>query len=99
MEMADYFFRILELITSVGIGFAIYRATITGPSRAIQDQKNREQEESARNRKLSIFYTLMQTPNQRLSYRHTEALNMIDMEFNGINNIGDYPMTLGVELC
>ena len=29
----------------------------------------------------------MQTRNDRISYRHTEALNMIDMEFNGINDI------------
>jgi len=29
----------------------------------------------------------MQTRNQRISYRHTEALNMIDMEFNGVTDV------------
>ena len=87
MESTEIALRIVEILAQLFVGVIIYIATMKAPSRAVQDQKNREQEESARNRKLSIFYTLMQTRNQRLSYRHTEALNMIDMEFNGINNI------------
>lgn len=87
MESTEVALRIFEILAQIFIGVMIYRATMKAPSRAVQDQKNREQEESAKNRKLSIFYTLMQTRSQRLSYRHTEALNMIDMEFNGIDDI------------
>jgi hypothetical protein len=87
MVKEEIVLRIIEILAHFFVGLIIYKATINAPSRAVQDQKNREQEEAARNRKLSIFYTLMQTRTQRLSYRHTEALNMIDMEFNGINDI------------
>jgi hypothetical protein len=87
MEKAETVLRIIEILAQFVVGLIIYKATINAPSRAVQDQKNREQEEAARNRKLSIFYTLMQTRTQRLSYRHTESLNMIDIEFNGINDI------------
>jgi hypothetical protein len=87
MEKVEMVLRIIEILAQFFVGVMICIATIKAPSRAVQDQKNREQEEVARNRRLTIFYTLMQTRTQRLSYKHTEALNMIDMEFNGINNI------------
>jgi hypothetical protein len=78
---------ILAILAQLFVGAMIYLATMNAPSRAVQDQKNREQAEATRDRKLRIFYTLMQTRTNRLSYKHTEALNMIDMEFYGINDI------------
>lgn len=81
--------RITEIITQCFVGLMIFLATMKAPSHAVQNQKNREKDEKARNRKLDIFYTLMQTRRQRLSYRHIEALNMIDIEYNGVNDITD----------
>jgi hypothetical protein len=86
MEIENIF-RILELITSVGIGFAIYRATINGPSRAVQDQKDREERENRENKKLDIFSRLMSTRVDRLSDRHIEALNMIDIVYSDANEV------------
>jgi len=57
------------------------------PSLAVENQKKREKKELFKSRQLQIFYTLMQTRNQRISYRHTEALNMIDMEYNGVTDV------------
>jgi len=78
---------IANLFANLFVGTMIFYATFKGPSRAIQDQKNREKEEIKRDRKLQIFHTLMATRSDRVSDRHIEALNMIDIEYHyDINN-------------
>jgi hypothetical protein len=89
MEAQEVYLRILEIVAQFFVGLIIFVATMKAPSRAVEDQNKREQEKQAKDRKLQIFYTLMQTRSERLSYRHIESLNMIDMEYNGINNIID----------
>ena len=87
MEEQEVYLRILEIGAQVFVGIAIFWATIKAPSLAVENQKKREKEELSKSNQLHIFYTLMQTRNQRISYRHTEALNMIDMEFNGVTDV------------
>jgi hypothetical protein len=46
-------------------------------------QKNLERKKEAHSRRVNIFKILMATRASRLSYRHVEALNMVDLEFLG----------------
>ncbi len=58
-------------------------AVIIGPIAAVQVQKAIEKYKEARNRKLMIFKTLMATRGTPLAPTHVEALNRIDLEFDG----------------
>lgn len=69
--------------SSLILGIATVLATFLGPILAVQAQKFVEARHSIRNQKMSVFTTLMATRGSRLSPRHVEALNMIDMSFNG----------------
>ncbi len=60
----------------------IIAAVILGPILAIQVQKLLQMWKERRERKLSIFKTLMSTRGTTLSPTHVEALNMIDLEFS-----------------
>jgi hypothetical protein len=58
-------------------------AIFSSPLLAVQVQKWLERFWERRDRKRSIFQTLMATRAARLSSDHTNALNMIDIEFYG----------------
>jgi hypothetical protein len=58
-------------------------AVIAGPILAVQAQKWLERRREDRARKLFIFRELMTTRAARLSQRHVEALNLIDIEYPG----------------
>jgi hypothetical protein len=58
-------------------------AVILGPILAVQVQKFIENSKQRKERKISIFKTLMATRGTPLSPLHVEALNMIDLEFSG----------------
>lgn len=58
-------------------------AILIGPILAVQVDKFIARNRDTRNRKLSIFKTLMATRSATLSYQHVEALNRIDLEFKG----------------
>lgn len=58
-------------------------AIIVGPILAVQAQKFVESIREKRNRRLTLFKTLMSTRAERLSRDHVQALNMIDIEFYG----------------
>ncbi|TGE23531.1 DUF6680 family protein [Hymenobacter metallicola] len=45
--------------------------------------KRLEREKEANSRRVNVFKTLMATRGAKLSYRHVEALNSIDLEFLG----------------
>ncbi len=59
----------------------IILATISGPILAVQVQKWLEVWREKRNRKIWIFYNLMATRAARVSERHVEALNSIQLEY------------------
>jgi hypothetical protein len=59
----------------------IITATVSGPIIAVQVQKWLEKWREKRNRKLWIFYNLMATRAARVSERHVEALNSIQLEY------------------
>ena len=58
-------------------------AIILGPILAVQIEKYLERHRENKNRRLSIFKTLMATRGSVLSWDHVEALNRIDLEFSG----------------
>lgn len=58
-------------------------AVILGPIFAVQAQKIIEALKEKKNRRISLFQTLMSTRAERLNRDHVKALNMIDIEFYG----------------
>lgn len=58
-------------------------AIILGPILAVQIEKYLERQRENKNRRLSVFKTLMATRGSVLSWAHVEALNRIDLEFSG----------------
>ncbi len=68
---------------AVIIGLSTVFATLIGPVLAVQAQKFLENRRGLRNQKMHIFSTLMATRAARISPNHVQALNMIDLAFNG----------------
>jgi hypothetical protein len=79
-------------------------AVLLAPVVAVQVQKWLEQYRAERERQLRIFKTLMATRATGLSPDHVQALNLIDLEFQGerfkkirkawksyLDHLGDYP--------
>jgi hypothetical protein len=58
-------------------------AVVAGPILAVQAQKYVEAFREKKQRRLTIFKTLMSTRAERLNIEHVRALNMIDIEFYG----------------
>ena len=63
-------------------GWLIIAAVILGPILALWAQRYSERRREKRARKLWLFRELMATRSNRLSGRHVEALNHIDLEFD-----------------
>jgi hypothetical protein len=57
-------------------------ALVIGPILAVQTQKWLERRRDERHRKVSLFRELMATRASRLSGRHVEALNTIELEYD-----------------
>lgn len=68
------------------IGASTVFATLLGPVLAVQAQKFLEHKRSIKAQKMNIFSTLMATRAARASTSHLQALNMIDLAFNGGSN-------------
>ena len=62
-------------------GWLVIAAVILGPILALWAQRYSERRREERARKLWLFRELMATRSNRLSGRHVEALNHIDLEF------------------
>jgi hypothetical protein len=60
-------------------------AIVSGPIIALQIQRRLDSEREAKNRKLWVFKTLMSFRATVLSPSFVQALNLIDVEFNGNN--------------
>jgi hypothetical protein len=58
-------------------------ATLLGPIFAVQIQKSLESWRDDNERRLQIFKTLMSTRGAALSQGHVQALNSIELEFQG----------------
>ena len=63
-------------------GWLVIAAVILGPVLALWAQRYSERRRDERARKLWLFRELMATRAMRVSERHVEALNHIDLEFN-----------------
>lgn len=62
---------------------ALIVATLLGPILAVQAQQWIERARGPKQRRVDVFKTLMASRGAGLSFKHVEALNMIDLEFSG----------------
>lgn len=65
-------------------GWLTLIAVLVGPILAVQAQKWLERRRQDHTRKVFLFRELMATRATRLSTRHVEALNLIDLEFTAV---------------
>jgi len=70
----------------IALNFLTIIAIVSGPIIALQVQRKLDREREATNRKLWVFKTLMSFRATALSPSFVQALNLIDVEFNGDNN-------------
>ena len=64
-------------------GWAILAATVLGPIFAVLTTRFIDQRREVRNRRLYIFRTLMATRRAQLTTEHVTALNLIEIDFRG----------------
>jgi hypothetical protein len=69
--------------------FLMICAVILAPLIAVQVDKYLEKKRNKKERKLNVFKILMATRGRALDPRHVEALNMIDLEFDGEKPVTD----------
>ena len=62
-------------------------AIVVAPFLAVQASEKLSERKEARNRKMQVFSDLMATRASILSPKHVEALNRIDIEFYGIDDV------------
>lgn len=62
-------------------------AVLLAPFIAVRVEKYLEIKRNEKDRKLNVFKTLMATRGRVLDPRHVEALNMIDLEFDGETSV------------
>jgi hypothetical protein len=72
---------ILGLTPETWLALATFFAVLLGPILALWVQRRIDHRREQHNRKLFLFRELMATRSVRLSGRHVEALNLIDLEF------------------
>src|SRR6202521_4115743 len=75
---------VLGVIGTILSGITIF-AIYYGPIKALKIQRTLDAEREERNRKLSIFKTLMSYRVTRLAPPFVQALNLIDVEFTANN--------------
>ena len=68
--------------------WVVVLATVLGPILAVQTQKWIENSKEKHLRKLRVFTQLMATRGTRLSSKHVQAINMIDLVFYGESTLG-----------
>ncbi len=68
----------------LSINMIMVIAVISGPILAVRITRQMDLQKEVRDRKIAVFSTLMSTRATNLSPAHIEALNAIDIEFNGL---------------
>jgi hypothetical protein len=71
--------------TGIALNLLTIIAIVAGPIIALQIQRRLDREREAKNRKLWVFKTLMSFRATALAPSFVQALNLIDVEFNGDN--------------
>ena len=72
--------------TEIAINVVSIAAIVVGPIVALELQRKLDREREAKGRKLGVFKTLMSFRATALAPAFVQALNMIDVEFNGKND-------------
>ena len=71
--------KLVDVLTIVAI--------LTGPIISVQIQKWLDKYKEIRAKRLDIVKTLMATRGTHVSFEHVRALNMIDIEFAGVDKV------------
>ncbi len=79
MDKTATVFAVIGVVLTIVTIVAIYQ----GPISALKIQRKLDEERESRNRKLTIFRTLISNRVIRLSPAYVQALNLIDVEFTG----------------
>ncbi len=67
--------------------WAVVLATIVGPVAAVFITRWNDQRREARNRLLHVYRTLMATRRSNVSQDHVAAINLVEVEFHGVNPV------------
>jgi hypothetical protein len=88
LGITSILFSIISLLSSnTAISFLTILAILLAPRFALQAQVKHDSLKEQQQRRLHIFKTLIATYATRLSPDHVQALNLINIEFYGINNV------------
>ena len=78
---------VLEFMTQNGVALASLIAIIAGPILAVKVTRTQDKENAAEARKYQILSDLMRTRQARIDPIHVSALNLIQLEFHGHNDV------------
>lgn len=78
---------IKTLDASIWLGIAIVIATFTGPLCAVKMTRHIDEKREKRARQLAVFRSLMGTRRTPLSDEHVKALNLVEIEFYGVDAV------------
>jgi hypothetical protein len=71
----------------LAVSLAIIFATFFGPIVAVWMTRRIDEKRASRQRQLDVFRTLMRTRRSNLSYEHVSALNLVEIEFDGVEAV------------
>lgn len=74
-------------IINIGILLATVAAIVFGPIKAVQISRENAKEDEKRRRQFDVFHNLMKTRRFSLSPEHVMALNLVQVDFYGLEKI------------
>lgn len=90
LHIRPIFFRsggIKTLDAGIWLGIAIVIATFTGPLAAVKMTRHIDEKREKRARQLAVFRGLMGTRRSPLSDEHVKGLNLVEIEFYGVDAV------------
>jgi hypothetical protein len=85
----EYYAQSLEGRLDFYLGIAVVIATVAGPIIAVLVTRHVDDVRRVRDRRLDVFRSLMATRRALIAPDKVKALNMVEIEFYGIQSIGD----------
>jgi hypothetical protein len=87
--MTEHAWAILrDIVTLLILGVTVW-AIIYGPGRAVFLQRDTDEKREAKRRQYGILHNLMKTRSWNLHMDHVMALNLIQLEFHGHDDVVD----------
>lgn len=108
-EHSDFWALQFKDVINIAILLATIAAIYFGPIKAVQISRENAREDEKRRRQFDVFHNLMKTRRFSLSPEHVMALNLVQVDFYGLEKIqaaykrylgilmGPFPKTAGSE--